>query len=877
MSNALRGADAMFRYKYFRNRIVLLILLMILFCFSACGSEEKPLEQIKKESIESLSIELKNSASKKNSPFLEAYDVIEGVGTGEVLLDPDGFQKTASNKSAYYTGTARITCNVNFETKKSDIVVLQFTAYTLEGNLEINVKMDDTEYAVTLSKTPRAFYIPFSDIESIETLGFSVTSEFVPMVIDSVYLINYHDCDVSGLATGIYTLDDHQVVRVSSESQIIEGGNQLLIDDSYIYTIYGDQLYAYQKNGNEYIVIDTCGSVGTARDMAFSKDKKAIFVTSREYGMYIIDVSVPSEMRMVSHYDTLEYATGIDVNGDYCFVCSRYCGVEVVDVSDLQHPKFVNAIGSQREYQDCVVDDGLLYIGVYENKCVDIWDVHDLNDPAFVSTIELDGQGQGITIRNGILFVATGLLNADGKISDPYWEFNKGTGNGFEIYDVSSPSNPVRLSMCKIDGRYWYNAVDIWDISVSDDYAYVAGMYNGVWVYDISDLKNPICKNAYNLVLEEGERIDTATYILSYDQNKELREYARHVACAQGGFYVATNHGIYYLDDQNLKKGQTEPQTVNFTRSKQDVQIPELSDYKVERYCNNESIWSVTVGREYIYVAAGEAGIVVLNKSLEQLRVIECQNSVRDLKVFNNVLYAAESEGGVTAYEINGDDLVLLGRFSVRPSYRCLTQLGITNDGCYVLAKCGMRAYIVLDVSDPTQMLELHFDAQSKVGLSYHRTICDRSLTNGWLGICGHDQIQWYNVQNGELKNVKNWKCQGISGIGIERGISAWKDSVLIMAPTGYYRIEPLNADEVTFIKVPGAEMMKGKSASSDRTLVSVDCRGGNVTIVNIEDIEQPELVEQFIIDGNPDIPYISDEMILIPCRYYGLLKLSPY
>lgn len=832
----------------------------------------------REQKIEERRITVKNSSiGEKCSELIEALDVLEGRKTGEIIISPEKFAESCSYSNSYFENSG-VSYSMNYGLNDGDVLVLQFQAYTENGDwADISVRFDSSDFKMQISGTPRTFFIPYSGATSLKEIDIRIITDYVPTIIDSVCLVNYGVVDVTTLASGVYTKDTHTTQVLGIEQKIVDEGRQCLVKGDFLFSLSSDMLCAYllEEDGT-YELVGSYSSLGTARDMAFSKDKNAILVTSREYGLYILDITNPAEIKLLSHHDALEYVTGISVVGNYCFAFSRYFGVEILDISDLANPIFLNSVGSQREYQDGVVDGDYLYIGVYRDKAVDVWNIHDVMNPKLVSRIELEGQGQGLTVVDGILYVATGLLNAEGSNSDPVWNYNKGTGNGFEIYDVKNPARPEKLSVTKLDGRYWLNLTDIWDVNVSNGYAFVSDMLNGVWVYELSDLRNPKCETVYTIVIGENQDVDSSKYILPYDGTKEERAYALHTICVDGSIYISTkNNGIFCVaDDRSIQ--ETVVATSGDYIYKKDaltVSVPKVKGYDVDLYSCGESFWSVAVHDSYIYAAAGDGGIIILDMNLNEVARFSCDTSVRDIKIVGEYLYAAEAEGGMGIYRIEGESIKKVSQFDVNPSNACITQLGVTNDGNYAIAKSSINSYKVIDMTDRCVPVEMSFDGQKSIGLSYYRTLCNRALSNGWVGIYGDKEQHWYSSENGTLRQVSILSSEAVNNI--EKGISAYKNLVLTMGTKGYYYFNPATDDAPVFVPVEGATAMNGKSASSDSLLVTSDSRGGNVAIVNIQNIDRPRLVSQFKIQGNPDVAYVSDEMILIPCRYYGLLQLK--
>ena len=54
---------------------------------------------------------------------------------------------------------------------------------------------------------------------------------------------------------------------------------------------------------------------------------KLAYVASRETGLRIVDVSNPEKMQLLSRFDSVEFATGIEVAGNTVFLSERINGV----------------------------------------------------------------------------------------------------------------------------------------------------------------------------------------------------------------------------------------------------------------------------------------------------------------------------------------------------------------------------------------------------------------------------------------------------------------------------------------------------------------------------------------------------------------------
>ncbi|MDZ7617300.1 MAG: hypothetical protein U1E05_09860 [Patescibacteria group bacterium] len=101
-----------------------------------------------------------------------------------------------------------------------------------------------------------------------------------------------------------------------------------------------------------------------------------------------MDVSQPAEPKLISHYDSVEMATGIWVSGDLGFIATRCYGVEIIDVSDPARVRHVSTLKTG-EAQSCWARDGRLYIGDWHPKKLLVADVRNPREPVIVAHAQL--------------------------------------------------------------------------------------------------------------------------------------------------------------------------------------------------------------------------------------------------------------------------------------------------------------------------------------------------------------------------------------------------------------------------------------------------------------------------------------------------------
>lgn len=827
---------------------------------------------------EKFSFQIHDNPCQMRAGGISAYDVEYGDANGEILFSPDMLQADRSLIGANER-TSILSQTVSYVTNEKDILVLQFIAYTEGGYAELQVQCGSEKNKVYINEIPTTFYVPISGVDSIDAIRFCLISDFVKTTLDSVYLVNYHDTyRIQDLVTGAYRDDEILEVQINAQDRIIDRSTQLLKKDDFLFAISIDQgtLTVYKEHPDGHIeYLSHVEDMGTIRDMTFSSDKNYLVVTARQNGVYFIDIANPTSIKCISHYDSLEYATGVFVQNDIAFICSRYFGVEIVDISDPYNPTFLNCVSSNGcEYQDCFVDENRLYIGVYLDKRVDIYDIQDLSNPVKMSEIALDGSGQGVYVKDGILYAATALDTplSTGKL----YQYAKGTGNGIEIYDVVDSNHPVHLSTVKTDGRLSINTNDVWDITVSNGYAFLSNMFGGVYVYDVTNPRNPVRKAKYDIVAPEGDSlfamVDTDKYLLPYDGTKETRGCAYHTLLDDGYFYlIAANMGVYKVESEYSARIEDRIDNTSFEMSGSNADLPNLKGYQIEHYQSDASVWAVAATDTAYYLANGEKGVVILDKDLNLIGVFDTEYSVKDIAISNGYIYTAESEGGVGVYLLSDREIYEVGRFHVNSKKECITQIQLTGDQRYLLAEASINSYRLIDVSNPMKPIASSLAPEKEVGLMYYRALCRGVVANKYVGIAGSNNQYWYESTNDGLRLVST-----IQNVLYSKscGFAAAGDYCLSIFKNGYVYFDPLTGVFSERVKIEGISF-DGKCSINDGLLVISTSYNGKVQFVDINQIKSPKMIAQFTIPGNPDVAAFDGDSILLPCRYYGLLKIT--
>ena len=178
----------------------------------------------------------------------------------------------------------------------------------------------------------------------------------------------------------------------------------------------------------------------------------------------------------------------------------------------------------------------------------------------------------------------------------------------------------------------------------------------------------------------------------------------------------------------------------------------------------------------------------------------------------------------------------------------------------------------MIDVSDPRNPI---IENEMSPGLLYSRNLCNGNvLQNGisYSAVFSRNRMVWYDGDGNEVVNYP------VNLVAESDGASSLGDKVLVMNNRGYLVFDPLTIDESSIESLQNygieGEYLRGKPSIYEDLMVVSYGYGKKIFLVDIQNIEEPELIAQTDVEGNPDIAEITDDTIYIPLRRGGLLVL---
>lgn len=639
-----------------------------------------------------------------------------------------------------------------------------------------------------------------------------------------------------------------------------------VVDGGHLYVIAGGALHvASLADPAKPKLIAKLEGLGHVRQMVVRKG--IAYVTAREDGFFLIDVSNPARPSLITHYDTIELATGLALSGDIAFIACRHAGVELIDISNPKQPRHLSTL-RVGEAQSLAADGEYMYIGVWATRELVIADVRDPRRPKQVSRTPLDGYGDGVAIRGNIAYATTGHHSAEsGKIRPTAGQPGYGKGHGLEIFDVTDRAHPKLLSRTKFPVFYGLY-MDTWRVRLSGNLAFVNDTYNGIFVFDIADPKAPRVLAHRQLPVVPG--------IGDGDLPVEAQPGpAVGLALTKGYLYIAGSWSdVHIVPAPKLAapmdtppafalsaRPQTKPLQTNPGLYRPGGQVYAVDPWKKD-----------AAGKSLLLVAAGMAGlhVVRLDGRMEQVAAYPTKGFACSVGHHGDTVYVAEGMGGLGVYQPDAAGrLREVARYRV-PGYST-QQVVISPAGNRALVHIGMNRLHILDVTDPHRPARLTEDLHP--GLFYQRAI---PLS---FAARRYSLVTW-TVSGPFLFDLSPDAPPRFTGlqypfrIGTENGAAADGDKWLVTTAGNYFALAPGEKRpprEIGLVGIDGHDL-SGKPTLYGNTLFIANALTGRVSAVDVSDRARPKLLSTLELPEHPGHIIEHEGKALVPAGYQGLL-----
>jgi len=827
--------------------------------------------------------------------------IVEGLtgGTQITLDDPLYTQAVKAERE-----TLRFTAPQAVPAGNMALLCLDVKAMDSCATATVSFGQITKEYAIPVQWS--RIYMPVQTASDLS--GAQITVNTGTVLLGDISLENMGSATFEELTlkSGMWLLEDFQDVALAPEGVGAGKNTDLVIspDGNYVYSIGGGNFTVTDISDpeNPEIVKQLTG-FGDTRQIALCADGEAVIFTCRLYGAYIVDVSDPINAHVRSHYDTLEMATGIAVYKNYAFICSRFYGVEVVDLSDLDAPIHKCIIRNGGEVQSVEVVDGYLYGGLYNTNQVEIYDVRDPVNYARVGVADLNGRGDGVSVAKigdkTYLYAGTGHHSVAGlATTTPLSNLNYGDGNGLDIFDVTDPSNPVWLSTSRTDGRFYHTKCDYWGAQVSFDeetgkyYAYLVSTYNGIYVFDVTDPAAPlrIAHVAVRITPDSAlyaKPSSTRAIAFQYDPTQYIQGPAGAVVCADGVLmYAGVETDLHVLTADYAHAHVEKPASAAI---ESDFNYYHFDDFAgAQTAVPNAQTASVALYGDKVFVSGGNKGILIYSADLQTLyKTVSLSGCSYDVFIQDGKLYSAEGTDGFAIYALSTDGLTLTEITRYRSG--CVTMARPSVTGKYVSIHSGATVGEIVDVSGQAPVRMIRAAAASQM---YHHNVSSGMVAGRYVGFWANSSSErWYDLGGNDSLSapvlLSNIPAAGFTPRAAMTGgyVAYGNTQVLCVGNGGYYVYDPagVTASDLKALKTIKATdsdgntvNVYGKPAIYGDTLILSDRIYGRLYILDIQDIEKPVLLKAWQdLPGNPDAATFSGNYAYIPLGYQGIVRLD--
>ena len=593
--------------------------------------------------------------------------------------------------------------------------------------------------------------------------------------------------------------------------------------------------------------------IGNARQIEMIGD--VAVVSAREDGLWLFDVSHP-DPRLLCHYPTVEYATGVALCGNLAFISCRQYGVQILDISAPTHPIHISLVRIG-EIQSATVSNGILYGGAWGEMKVVAVDVRDPAAPKMLTEIPLQGRGDGLCVKDGILYAATGQHARGIKnvvdVQDPCF----GIGDGVEAFDVRDPAHPIRLGGIKFNKAYCIS-IDMWEAAFYGDTLVVNNPPLGVYGLEPDTLH---VKWHFPLPPSDGVNGVTGVTVLN------------------GDLIVATESGGLYA----YRGTKLATQTPNDTQYSFQA-TPQPFAYACEcgaaalhqRYSGSFPVLSITETPEHLTLACGEGGVHLLDKhTLSPVAIIPTKGMAQDVKYRNGRLYIAEEASGIEIYSLTKGSPVRLGGYHMPKS---VYQIQPSNSGRYLMCTGATQELNVLDVSDPNSV-KLCYSHRVR-SLLYGNNFASVAADGKMLLFCHRDGLIFTDPDKRDFAFhvIKYTKSTGFCSFCAGEGIETDRDRIFYTHNGGLALLSTDHADTTDINTLPllrAEEHFKGLlTIKNGRILATNRCKG-SITLLEEKSSAQLHICARLQCNASPGKAIFTEDRILIPGGRSGLLELT--
>jgi hypothetical protein len=285
-------------------------------------------------------------------------------------------------------------------------------------------------------------------------------------------------------------------------------------------------------------------------------------------------------------YDTSGTAYGVYALGDYVYVADGESGLQVVSVFNPASPSLAGTYDTSGTAYDVYVSGKYAYVADGASG-LQIIDISNPASPSLAGTYDTSGTAYDVYVSGKYAYIADGA-------------------SGLQIIDISNPASPSLAGTYDTSGTAY-------DVYVSGKYAYIADGASGLQIIDISDPSLPSLVKTYALLFDSVAASIHVSGVHAYVQGTNRAAFQINISNPDAptytdisilsgsstvlpmGSFVSGNYA-YHVDGVMLHQSHTSTQNYLATAT-------------------GGTAHGVYISGKYVYVAAGTAGLQVLEQS----------------------------------------------------------------------------------------------------------------------------------------------------------------------------------------------------------------------------------------------------------------------
>lgn len=629
-----------------------------------------------------------------------------------------------------------------------------------------------------------------------------------------------------------------------------KGCGALALHGEYLYAAGTDLLSVYRVTDPH--APRKCGELAIRGTRQIAISGNHLYLSARNWGVQVIDISNPEKPELVHRIDTAELATGLETAGNLLCVTIRVYGVQLFDISDPLRPRHLSLLRTG-EAQSAFYFNGKLAVGDWGSSRLTIADISNPCHPRLLGSAPLDGFGDGVWVHGNLCYAATGHHARKGSAAERH-----GRGHGLEIFDIADPAHPVRLGGIKFPPFYEIGN-DFWTVRSDGQTAFVGDTHNGFFAVDVSDPASP-------RLLGRGLLPSVERYSASARKKITGPDCVTDVAVGNGVVYLAGQKtGLFVVPLGERAKKLSRNNTDN-------LKIPPLYKYPVPaglvRHPVPGTVRRLALRGDELFAACSNDGIRRFRISPKG-RLTETGHwktgTAYDVATAGSDLLLAAHGSSLDIYRISDSGIYRLSSLSgsfYRP-FQIIHPFGNT-----VLCSGGGSWLEAVDISDPEHPARIGVDSAGS--LLYSDSIPERAVS-GIFPVNWHGRgIRWYSVASGKLERLpdpasreKLTQLSGITAVG-----------KLFAAPVrqGYLLLDPASGS-VERIRISG-EFPAGIPSWDGGNLVAFsDRRNGIIRVFDFRTPRHAVFKRSYKLEsGIPDRVVFHRGKMLIPGWNLGIL-----